>query len=228
MDMTADTIRLYHGSSQIVREPVFGVGNPYNDYGLGFYCTEDIDLARGWACPTEIDGFANAYELDPGGLDIIMLSDAPSGVLAWLSLLVKNRRFEAITPLAASAKTFLLQTHLPDVQDADALVGYRADDSYFSFARAFLDNRISLRQLDQAMRLGNLGNQVVIRSRRAFDALQFIEAEGVQAQEWHPRRWARDQQARQLYRDEVLEGEIRLDDVFVLDLMREAGWKDAR
>lgn len=228
MDMTADTIRLYHGSSQIVREPIFGVGNPHNDYGLGFYCTEDIDLAREWACPVKVDGFVNSYELDVSELEVVILSDEPSGILAWLSLLVENRRFEATTPLAASAKAFLLQTHLPDVQDADVLVGYRADDSYFSFARAFLDNRISLRQLDHAMRLGNLGNQVVIRSQRAFDALRFIEAEGVQAQVWHPRRWSRDQQARRLYHDEVLEGEIRLDDVFVLDLMREAGWKDAR
>ena len=31
--------KLYHGSSHIVDQPKYGYGKPYNDYGLGFYCT---------------------------------------------------------------------------------------------------------------------------------------------------------------------------------------------
>ena len=29
---------IYHGSEKIIQKPVFGFGNKYNDYGLGFYC----------------------------------------------------------------------------------------------------------------------------------------------------------------------------------------------
>ncbi|MBQ0007004.1 MAG: DUF3990 domain-containing protein, partial [Alistipes sp.] len=36
---------IYHGSPLIIEVPEFGKGNPMNDYGLGFYCTEDIELA---------------------------------------------------------------------------------------------------------------------------------------------------------------------------------------
>lgn len=44
-------ICVYHGSSQIIQQPVIGKGNPNNDYGLGFYCTESVELAKEWACP---------------------------------------------------------------------------------------------------------------------------------------------------------------------------------
>lgn len=220
------TLTLFHGSKQIVERPVFGIGNPHNDYGLGFYCTEDIDLAREWACPTEVDGIVNEYRLPLAGLKVMHISDSPEGVLEWLAVLAKNRRFEATTPLAAQAKAFLAASYPREIDAVDIVIGYRADDSYFSFARAFLDNRISLRQLDRAMRLGNLGHQVVLKSRKAFEDIEFVRSEDVSAQEWHPKRWARDQRARRDYQDEVCKGEVRPDDVFVLDLMRESGWLD--
>ena len=37
---------IYHGSAKIIEKPVFGMGNPNNDYGLGFYCTESEELAK--------------------------------------------------------------------------------------------------------------------------------------------------------------------------------------
>lgn len=52
------TLTLYHGSSLIIERPQFGKGNPFNDYGLGFYCTETLELAKEWACSMEQDGFA--------------------------------------------------------------------------------------------------------------------------------------------------------------------------
>ena len=37
---------LYHGSSNIIEKPLFGYGKAYNDYGLGFYCTESLEMAK--------------------------------------------------------------------------------------------------------------------------------------------------------------------------------------
>ena len=45
------TMPLYHGSSFIIERPEFGKGNPFNDYGLGFYCTETLELAKEWSVP---------------------------------------------------------------------------------------------------------------------------------------------------------------------------------
>ena len=43
-------IKLYHGSENIIDVPTYGKGARHNDYGKGFYCTEDIELAKEWAC----------------------------------------------------------------------------------------------------------------------------------------------------------------------------------
>ena len=45
---------IYHGSKNIITKPEFGKGNIANDYGLGFYCTENIELAKEWACSDKV------------------------------------------------------------------------------------------------------------------------------------------------------------------------------
>lgn len=56
--------KIYHGSSEIIEKPEFGYGKPYNDYGLGFYCTEQIDMAREWGvCPKRKMGLQTAMKL---------------------------------------------------------------------------------------------------------------------------------------------------------------------
>ena len=211
---------LYHGSRMRVRQPRYGIGNPYNDYGLGFYCTEQIDLAREWACPHPSDGFVNEYRLDMQGLCVVDLEDARFGSLNWLAVLLENRQFDTTTPVMQKAKGFMLEHYSVDLEKADVVTGYRADDSYFSFARAFLDNRISLRQLEAALRLGGLGRQVMVKSPRAFAALQFAGASRVDGALWHARRASRDGQARSDYRALVEAGDVRSDDVFMIDLLR--------
>ena len=37
---------IYHGSDHIIEKPKFGYGKTYNDYGVGFYCTENPNMAK--------------------------------------------------------------------------------------------------------------------------------------------------------------------------------------
>ncbi|MBO5366807.1 MAG: DUF3990 domain-containing protein, partial [Peptococcaceae bacterium] len=78
---------LYHGSQQIVANPQYGVGKPYNDYGVGFYCTENIELAKEWACPVKKDGYANQYVLHTNDLNILYLTRGSFHILNWLAIL---------------------------------------------------------------------------------------------------------------------------------------------
>lgn len=215
-------LTLYHGSRMVVRHPRYGIGNPFNDYGLGFYCTEFIDLAREWACPELLSGFVNEYHLPMKGLRVLDL-DAPNySSLNWIAVLLAHRKFDITTPVMARARDFMLERYAICVDEADVVAGYRADDSYFSFARAFLDNRISLRQLEAALRFGELGRQVVIKSPRAFDALAFVREESVDGSIWHPKRMSRDRRARNDYKALVVSGDVQPDDIFMIDLLRGA------
>ena len=39
-------ITIYHGSQNIIETPTFGLGKKTNDFGLGFYCTQNEELAK--------------------------------------------------------------------------------------------------------------------------------------------------------------------------------------
>ena len=39
-------LTVYHGSEKIIASPFFGGSKDNNDYGNGFYCSENADLAR--------------------------------------------------------------------------------------------------------------------------------------------------------------------------------------
>ena len=67
-------ITLYHGSKRIIETPTFGEGKENNDFGLGFYCTESEELAKEWACSNNNNGFANKYEFDMAGLNVLYLN----------------------------------------------------------------------------------------------------------------------------------------------------------
>ena len=63
-DSFMGSIILYHGSTKVIEQPVLGLGNPKNDYGLGFYCTENLELAKEWAVAMDHDGWANVYSMN--------------------------------------------------------------------------------------------------------------------------------------------------------------------
>lgn len=213
-------IILYHGSPEIIEHPEYGKGKAYNDYGKGFYCTEHIELAKEWACSEGVDGYANKYEIETDGLSILNLSAPEFTILNWLALLMLHRKGRMSTPLAVRGRDYLIENFLPKFEEYDAIVGYRADDSYFSFARSFVLNEISLKQLGYAMRLGKLGEQFVLKSKKAFDAIKFIDYTVADNSIYYYKRKARDDEARAAYCKE-LENED-LDGIFMRDIIREA------
>lgn len=190
---------LYHGSSNIIEKPVFGFGKTYNDYGLGFYCTDSLEMAKEWGVGKNQDGFANCYEIECDGLDILDLNAPDYCILHWLGILLQNREFDIPSPLALEAKEYLLENFAVDCKHRDAIIGYRADDSYFSFAQDFINGTISYRQLNNAMHLGKLGQQFVLKSQLSFDRIRFTGSEPAESSEWYAKKMLRDKIARREY-----------------------------
>lgn len=217
---------LYHGSQQIIEKPEKSAGKKYNDYGQGFYCTENIELAKEWACPVKRNGYVNQYELNTDGLQIVRLTEGgeePTGyhLLNWLAVLLQNRVFDVNTPLAKQARDYIIENFSPNLEGADVIIGYRADDSYFSFAEDFISNGISLRDLKKAMHLGKLGNQVVLVSDKAFAHMQYQGYEIADYRTYYFKRDQRDKTARTDYRNRKNTLELLKDDLFILDIIRE-------
>jgi hypothetical protein len=214
------SITLYHGSKSIIKKPMYGEGNPKNDYGIGFYCTPEIELAKEWACTEENSGYANQYELDISGLSIMRLSGADYNILNWIAILLNYRDFRISNDIAAEGRTYLLDRFLPDMQNFDVIIGYRANDSYFAFARAFMNNTLSLAQLEKAMYLGKLGEQTMLKSKIAFERIRFVRSEPADREIYYPQKNARDKEARAAYRKER-ESQRVADSIYLMDILRE-------
>ena len=217
--MDSTRITIYHGSDHVIEKPIYGYGASTNDYGKGFYCTKSQELAKEWACGSGDNGFSNEYQLELAGLKILRLNDPPYNILNWLAVLTKNRTYWQNSSISADAKEYLQKHFYVDLSGYDIVIGYRADDSYFSFAQDFVAGTISLQKLQRAMHLGELGEQIVLKSSKAFDNIEFKSYEVAQASVYFDKKSDRDLRARKAYRDDKKTGS-GINELFMIDIMR--------
>lgn len=211
---------LYHGSEYLIENPQFGKGSLHNDYGRGFYCTENIELAKEWACGKQTNGYANIYELDMSDLKCLNLNSKEYNILNWLAILADNRTYWQNGSIAEEAKKYIKDHFLLDISGYDVIIGYRADDSYFSFAQDFVAGVISLEKLSEAMRLGKLGEQIVLKSEKAFEQIKYVRSEIVDREIYYVRKNEREREARKEYRMSKLQKDT-INQLYMIDIMRE-------
>ncbi|MBR6096805.1 MAG: DUF3990 domain-containing protein [Oscillospiraceae bacterium] len=218
----ADTIRLYHGSKEILRKPEFGAGSLHRDFGPGFYCTEYPDLAAEWACRDGADGYANCYRLDPGGLEVLELDLRPGNLLRWLALLLRYRSITTRDRLCDEAAALILDRYDVEPGDYDLILGPRADDSALSFAQAFLDNALPLGLLGDSLALDPFGQQVVLTSRKALARLEFVSQEAAAWTRYDPIRRGRDALLRSRWCAKLEHKGAAEGDIYLTDLLKGA------
>ena len=212
-----DYITIFHGSEKIIEHPIWGEGRKNNDFGIGFYCTESLELAKEWAVSSLRDGFANKYTIDTKYLNILNLNSSTYTILNWIAVLVEHRLFSITTPVARRAKSYLIEKFSVNVNAFDIVTGYRADDSYFDYAESFINNAISVEQLAQAMKLGKLGEQIVIKSKYAFTKLKYEGFEVAEQGKYYVHRKSRNDEANRQY-FEMLDKES--DGLYIQDIIR--------
>lgn len=214
-------LTIYHGSDHIIKKPSLSLGKTNNDYGQGFYCTEDLELAKEWACKNNNEGYVNSYTLNTLDLKILNLNSSEYSILNWIAILLKHRTFKLDSEIAVSSRDYIIMEFGLNTEDYDVIIGYRADDSYFSFAESFVENSLPLRSLNNALRFGNLGEQIVLVSKKAFEQLKFNEAVEAEKNIYYPKYMLRDNRAKQSYKSESRGTANLLNDIFVLDIIRQ-------
>ena len=215
--MLKEKITVYHGSKYVIDKPYYGGGKPNNDYGSGFYCTEDLELAKEWSVSANENGYANIYELDLTNLKVLNLNN--HSVLNWITILISNRVFPLKSDVAELGAQFLKDNYGIDLSEYDIVIGYRADDSYFTFAKNFLNNQISVRRLSEALKCGELGQQIVLVSEKAFENIRYIGNVEADFKEYYSRREYRNNNARLKYLENK-RGTLNKNDVFLIELLR--------
>lgn len=175
--INSKTIKVYHGTRDINLVPKYGVGKIRNDYGRGFYTTPNKQLGMEWAYSGYSGGeghYCYEYELDIAGLKILDFTKLSS--LHWVAELLTYRAIDVEEDLGMKTviidfnNNFKLDTSMYDI-----IIGYRADDSYFKYIKAFVGNILGTASLEKSLRLGELGLQVFLKSNKAFNNLRYLQ-----------------------------------------------------
>jgi len=167
----------FYGADKIIENPIYNYGNPSNDYGVGLYLTPDKEKARLWATQYDNDGYINIYNVDLSGLKILKLdSCSKEDVLIWINILIQHRFSYKERIKHKDRLEKLDKLYHVDLDNYDVIIGYRADDSYFNYSRDFIDDDLSFEILTEAMRLGKLGIQIMLKSQKAFNRIEFVKA----------------------------------------------------
>lgn len=168
---------IYHGSEFVIEKALYKKGNIHNDYGLGFYCCSNKELAKEWASRKTGRGYINRYKIRDDRLKILDLTKPPfDNVLYWIALLIHNRTLSSdILDNYPRELKYLEDKYLIDISTYDIVIGFRADDSYFRFPEAFIRSEITLESLNNIFKAGELGKQYVLISNRAFNLIRFVD-----------------------------------------------------
>ena len=134
---------LFHGSPKIVEKPLLGYGKNSNDFGPGFYCSEDRELAKEWAVSYKRNGYLNKFEIDIEGLSVLDLTKEENGFNQWVALLIENRP----TSIRRELKEQFSNLHYPDLYGVDIILGYRGDNSIFTILEDYLNEKIEPKSL---------------------------------------------------------------------------------
>ena len=188
-----EKLTLFHGTSDKNVIPTYGLGEKKHDYGMGFYLTANIELAKGWV---------HQYELETDELKILDFQG--EAVLSWLAELMKHRDASDSKRYRMLAEKFIDKYGI-DTSGYDVIKGWRANASYFYIAKEFVRDNIDIDILEELLSLGELGIQYCIKSEVAYSKLHEVEEKMLKVDyvEFREKYNQRDISARQKMRELV-------------------------
>lgn len=160
-------MKLYHGSTMVVRTPNIMRGRLNTDFGKGFYTTTNFEQAARWArIKRDRAGKGNAvvsvYEFDERLLDSPDFNTLHyNGATAeWLDFVVNNRR-------KSSPHSY------------DMVMGPVANDSLYATIVMYEKGDLSVEAAIVQLRTHTLFDQLSFHSAKAAKMLRFVEAREV-------------------------------------------------
>ena len=169
---------LYHGSKVEVPYPDISYCNTHNDFGRGFYLTDDYDSAARWGSlrTYTTPPIVNIYEYDGGCYDL-------TGYSA-LEIVATVMEYRRMVPSRAFNGDWVVDTLVDEyaipIPNCDAIYAPRYDDHYYGFIDFLFDEiperRLRIDDLSDALSLIQDGIQYCVYN---VNCLEFINADYV-------------------------------------------------
>ncbi len=152
-------MKLYHGSLEVVKNPIIRDSNRTLDYGIGFYTTTSYEQAEDWVKRKKATkGYVNVYEFDEGAFKVlkVLVFEKPSD--DWIDFVLANR----------------LQKDFR--HDYDIVYGPVANDRVYAAFSLFEAGIINRQELLVELRVYRLVDQYLFHTPKALEGLRFQTA----------------------------------------------------
>lgn len=159
-------MKLYHGSTFIVKEPNLEILNNRTDFGKGFYTTTDIDQAKKWSKIKKkrlnkekqnenIKQYVNIYEYNEDyKLNILKFEEATE---KWLEFVLKNRQSEKL------------------IHEYDIVVGPVANDNLYQVLAGYEDGVYDIYETIKRLKTYLLSNQISFHTIDALNCIKYVD-----------------------------------------------------
>ena len=158
-------LKVYHGSTFIVKEPNLEILNNRTDFGRGFYTTTDIEQAKKWTkikkkriekennCE-RICQYINVYEFTQNNnLNVLNFEYATE---QWLDFVLKNRRSN-------------------ELHNYDIVIGPVANDNLYQVLVGYEDGVYDIQETIKRLKTYLLSNQISFHTIRALETIKYIK-----------------------------------------------------
>ena len=156
-------MNLYHGSLEVVKQPMILPSNRTLDYGCGFYTTTSKKQAKEWVERRMTErqsqhGYVNVYELDEKVLSKLKCLFFSEPTEEWADFVMANR------------------TQRNFAHDYDVVYGPVANDRVYLQFGLYEAGAISIDTLVRELKKYKLVDQYLFHTEKALTTLHFVEA----------------------------------------------------
>lgn len=161
-----NNILLFHGSRNEIKFPItLKYSKESNDFGKGFYLGENFEQALTYVA-TNSKSKVYSFALE-------------TKKLKSYRFYVDTKRMIAIAyfrkQLEKYSKSMLIQGILKELDGIDYIIAPIADNRMFDIIKEFVNGDITDLQCQYALAATNLGNQYVLRTNKAIEAISFLK-----------------------------------------------------
>lgn len=146
-------MKLYNGSSVIVKKPEIRIEKLNKDFYFGFYCTIMEERAIRWATRFG-NGFVNVYDYKPN--DSLRILKFDEMTEEWLDFIIACR--SGIS------------------HNWDIVEGPMADDTIYNYIQEFEDGKISREAFWALAKFRYPTHQICFNTEKALESITFVEA----------------------------------------------------
>ncbi len=146
------SIKLYHGSREVVEYPDIRMGKFNKDFYFGFYCTNIENQAVRWATRYTGSGIMNEYLYTPNEE-------------------LKQLSFQTMTE---EWLDFIVSCRLGNSHDYDIVEGPMANDTIFNYVQNYVDGKISRAAFWELAKFKKPTHQISFHTVKALATLEFV------------------------------------------------------